>query len=232
MKSIVVLAAMLPACHPSLTDQTPLERLVRSGPELNLLATLTRKQEAAVTILLTGFYLAGLHDAVQESSIDGEFEGWDGETVVRLIDGTDFQQTDYHYYYTYSYSPAVIVLTQPFGHQILVSDAFQPETVAVQLSRISRTEALKRLLVLCTAKRATTCFLSRSFTLTIAVFPNHSRPCLQLLSPVLFRPKPPKLGRKQRGRRRRKSYLPRSLRRRKPQPLSLEVAKDIWKVCG
>ena len=41
------------------------------------------------------------------SQIDGEWEGWDGETIVKLMDGTVWQQIEYHYEYSYAYMPAV-----------------------------------------------------------------------------------------------------------------------------
>ena len=44
-----------------------------------------------------------------ESRIDGEFEGWDGETIVKLTNGQIWQQTGFHYEYHYAYMPEVIV---------------------------------------------------------------------------------------------------------------------------
>lgn len=40
-------------------------------------------------------------------SIDGEFSGWNGETVVKLNDGSYWIQSQYVYHYCYSYSPKV-----------------------------------------------------------------------------------------------------------------------------
>ena len=42
-----------------------------------------------------------------ESRIDGEFEGWDGETIFQLINGTTWKQYKYAYKYSYKYRPKV-----------------------------------------------------------------------------------------------------------------------------
>lgn len=47
--------------------------------------------------------------SVVESKIDGEFEGWEGETVVKLMNGQIWIQTEYHYEYHYAYMPDVLV---------------------------------------------------------------------------------------------------------------------------
>lgn len=47
--------------------------------------------------------------AVIESKVDGEFEGWDGETIVKLMNGQIWQQARYHYEYHYAYMPDVLI---------------------------------------------------------------------------------------------------------------------------
>jgi hypothetical protein len=37
--------------------------------------------------------------------VEGSWEGWDGETIVELSDGTIWQQDEYHYEYQYAYRP-------------------------------------------------------------------------------------------------------------------------------
>lgn len=44
-----------------------------------------------------------------ESSIDGHFEGWDGDTVFELENGQVWQQTSYDYTYHYAYDPDVLI---------------------------------------------------------------------------------------------------------------------------
>lgn len=43
------------------------------------------------------------------SRIDGEWKGWDGNTVVTLVNGSVWQQDEYYYRYQYKYRPEVIV---------------------------------------------------------------------------------------------------------------------------
>lgn len=50
---------------------------------------------------------------VIESRIDGDFEGWEGETVVRLQNGQIWQQARYAYRYVYRYAPRVMII--PIG---------------------------------------------------------------------------------------------------------------------
>ena len=67
--------------------------------------------ELETTIPGTGSYGAPSYDAQAfiESRISGEFEGWDGETVFKLINGQVWQQASYAYYYHYAYMPKVTI---------------------------------------------------------------------------------------------------------------------------
>ena len=44
-----------------------------------------------------------------ESRIDGEFKGWEGETVFKLQNGQTWQQATYGYKYNYAFSPKVLI---------------------------------------------------------------------------------------------------------------------------
>jgi hypothetical protein len=46
---------------------------------------------------------------VIESSIDGEFKGWDGSTIFKLSNGQIWQQSSYAYMYHYAYNPPVLI---------------------------------------------------------------------------------------------------------------------------
>lgn len=41
--------------------------------------------------------------------VDGEWNGWDGDTVVKLTDGSVWRQTEHHYEYRYAYRPEVLL---------------------------------------------------------------------------------------------------------------------------
>ena len=52
---------------------------------------------------------------VIESQIDGDYEGWEGETVYSLYNGQVWQQSSYHYHYHYAYSPSVMIFKSQGG---------------------------------------------------------------------------------------------------------------------
>jgi hypothetical protein len=47
-----------------------------------------------------------------ESKVDDEFNGWDGNTIVKLSNGSVWQQADYKYQYHYSYRPEVFIYSK------------------------------------------------------------------------------------------------------------------------
>lgn len=46
---------------------------------------------------------------VIETQISGEFKGWEGETIFKMMDGQIWQQSVYAYMYQYAYSPTVLI---------------------------------------------------------------------------------------------------------------------------
>lgn len=44
-----------------------------------------------------------------ESQVDGDFNGFEGETIIKLFNGQIWQQSDYYYHYHYSFMPKVII---------------------------------------------------------------------------------------------------------------------------
>lgn len=61
-----------------------------------------------LTVAGRSVYVKQLFDVV-ESSIDGEFRGWDGNSKYRLTNGQVWQQSEYKYEYMYSYRPEVMI---------------------------------------------------------------------------------------------------------------------------
>jgi S1-C subfamily serine protease len=57
---------------------------------------------------------------VIESQIDGDFEGWEGETIVKLTNGQIWQQTEYYYHYRYAFMPTVLVYPSAGGYKMKV----------------------------------------------------------------------------------------------------------------
>ena len=49
---------------------------------------------------------------VVESQIDGDFEGFEGETIIKLMNGQIWQQSEYWYHYHYSFMPKVLIYKQ------------------------------------------------------------------------------------------------------------------------
>ena len=57
---------------------------------------------------------------VIESRIDGEFTGWDGNTIFKLVNGQIWQQTEYAYTYSYKYMPKVTIYRSSSGWKMKV----------------------------------------------------------------------------------------------------------------
>lgn len=41
--------------------------------------------------------------------VENEWQGWSGDTVVKLTDGSIWRQEEYHYEYRYAYRPRAIL---------------------------------------------------------------------------------------------------------------------------
>lgn len=114
---------------------------------------MTDDQRKALATLLAGYYFAGVSNAVLEGTLNDSFEGWDGDTLVELTDGSVFKQSEYHYEYMYSYRPDVTIFVKPFSYEILVEGSDEPvETELIRGPRIGggligQHEGFKRLLV-------------------------------------------------------------------------------------
>ncbi|TDJ06077.1 MAG: hypothetical protein E2O67_04365 [Deltaproteobacteria bacterium] len=58
--------------------------------------------------------------SVVESFIDGEFEGFEGETIIKLMNGQIWQQAEYYYYYYYGYMLPVLIYQSSSGFKMKV----------------------------------------------------------------------------------------------------------------
>ncbi len=132
--AIAVASALRAQGAPVTLDQlVPAERQKELG-----LDTLSPEQRAGVVLLLQEVYQLGLQEgqkpngepqatpgaatpSVIETQIDGEFEGWEGETIVKLMNGQIWQQTDYYYYYHYAYMPSVLVYRSGGGYKMKIN---------------------------------------------------------------------------------------------------------------
>ena len=67
-----------------------------------------------------------------ESTISGDIEGWDGDTIFKLDNGQIWQQAEYEYTYFYAYRPDVTIYQTDAGCRMKVED----ETDTVLVKRI------------------------------------------------------------------------------------------------
>jgi hypothetical protein len=77
------------------------------------MAALDRCQHSAAAKVVT--------PTVVESKIDGEFEGWSGETVFKLLNGQIWQQSSYSYTYHYAFMPEVLIYPSGSGYKMRVN---------------------------------------------------------------------------------------------------------------
>ena len=77
------------------TTKTPtLEEMAEKPKSKNSFSNLEPKTETSSAI---------------ESQIDGEFNGWEGETIFKLTNGQIWQQSSYDYTYHYAFRPKVVI---------------------------------------------------------------------------------------------------------------------------
>ena len=73
---------------------------------------------------------SGSSSAVIRSRIDGDFNGWEGETIYRLQNGQIWQQASYYYHYHYAYSPKVTIYEDSGVFKMIIEgDSGQPVSV-------------------------------------------------------------------------------------------------------
>lgn len=62
-----------------------------------------------------------------ESRIDGDFEGWSGDTIFKLENGQIWQQDSYAYRYKYAYRPKVLIYKTSLGRYKMKVDGLSDE---------------------------------------------------------------------------------------------------------
>jgi len=67
---------------------------------------------------------------VIESRINGQFVGWNGDSIYKLMNGQIWQQAEYKYLYHYSYNPQIMIYQTPRGYEMKVEGV--DETVLVK----------------------------------------------------------------------------------------------------
>ena len=60
-----------------------------------------------------------------ESRIDGDFEGWSGETIFKLDNGQIWQQVTYSYTYRYAFRPKVFIIKVHGAYKMIVEGISQ-----------------------------------------------------------------------------------------------------------
>jgi hypothetical protein len=68
-----------------------------------------------------------------ESTLIGDFNGWEGETIFKLDNGQIWEQAEYDYNYSYSYRPDVTIYQTSEGCRMKVED--EDETILVRRVR-------------------------------------------------------------------------------------------------
>jgi hypothetical protein len=58
--------------------------------------------------------------SIIESQVNGDFEGWDGETILKLANGQIWQQSEYYYHYHYAFMPKVLIFKSDGGFKMKV----------------------------------------------------------------------------------------------------------------
>lgn len=60
--------------------------------------------------------------SVYKTKIDGDFNGWEGETLFKMMDGSIWQQSSYAYTYHYAFMPDVIIYSKGGSYFMKVED--------------------------------------------------------------------------------------------------------------
>ncbi len=90
------------------------------------------KKVIFIIIAIVSFNLH-LNGQVIKTHIDGEFKGWEGKTIFKMMNGQIWQQSSFAYMYHYAYSPEVIIYKTSSGYVMKV-DGVDETIHVVQLN--------------------------------------------------------------------------------------------------
>ena len=101
------------------------------------LPKLTESEREELRVFIIDMFLRGVEEGrkeappsrlsqIVESRVDGTFNGWDGDTIVVLVNGQVWQQSEYHYDYDYAYRPEVLVYRSGSGYKMWVLGTDEP----------------------------------------------------------------------------------------------------------
>jgi hypothetical protein len=142
MRTVVVLASLWLCATASAADSDSvlLNRiLTKEQYEVLKVDSMSAEQQQALVQALRSAYSIGQAKAaddkpparvavetpvttndVIETKIDGDFEGGEGETIVKLMNGQIWQQSEYHYHYHYAFMPDVLIFRSGGGYKMKV----------------------------------------------------------------------------------------------------------------
>jgi len=68
-------------------------------------------------------------NSVIDVQVDGDFEGWDGETIIKLTNGEIWKQLEYYYQYHYSFMPKGTISFSSNGYKMKIAGINKEITV-------------------------------------------------------------------------------------------------------
>lgn len=74
---------------------------------------------------------AGGGDVIK-TRIEGDYNGWEGKTVYKMMNGQVWQQSSYHYHYHYAFDPEVMIYNEDGRYKIHVQGDNDNGDVSVQ----------------------------------------------------------------------------------------------------
>ena len=133
-------------------EDNPLDRLLSKDQQVKLGVTTMRpdQRELLRQVLTNSFrqgYETGKRDGllpgaqtpvaqpnqVIESRVDGDFSGWEGETIVKLTNGQIWQQTEFHYVRRFASMPNARIYPSNGGYKMKIEGI---DDVAVAVKRL------------------------------------------------------------------------------------------------